>query len=202
MAPDVGPWFLIDRAIGYPWSYVNNKKYKDGADYHVRSLVDLVSRGGVFLLSLTPKGDGSIPAKEQEIMRGIGRWLKVNGEAIYGTRPWTTYAEGPTIPRGMKKNSKGVTREQWDWRKKFTSEDIRFTTKGDALYAITLDWPESGKVTIRSLAAGADVNIESVRMLGHQADLPWKQTAEGLEVTFPSKRPCEFAFALKIITKK
>ena len=62
MPTDVGPWFLIDRAIAYPWSYVNDKKYRDGADYHVRSLVDLVSRGGIFLLSLTPKGDGSIPA--------------------------------------------------------------------------------------------------------------------------------------------
>ena len=60
-----------------------------------------------FLLSLTPKGDGSIPVEEQEIMRGIGRWLKAYGEAIYGTEPWTAYAEGPTVTRGMKKNAKG-----------------------------------------------------------------------------------------------
>jgi alpha-L-fucosidase len=201
MPTDVGPWFLIDRAIAYPWSYVNGKKYRDGADYHVRSLVDLVSRGGIFLLSLTPKGDGSIPPEEQEIMRGIGRWLKVNGEAIYGTKPWTTYAEGPTVTRGMKRNAKGEEKEQWDWRKQFTPEDIRFTTKGDTLYAIALAWPEDGKLTVRSLAAGADLTVGSVHLLGHEGELAWSQSADGLEVTLPAEQPCDYAFSLKI-TKK
>ena len=198
MATNVGPWFLIDRAIAYPWSYVNDKKYKDGADYHVRSLVDLVARGGIFLLSLTPKGDGSIPVEEQEIMRGIGRWLKVNGEAIYGTRPWKTYAEGPTVTRGMKSNNKGEVKEQWDWRQDFTPEDIRFTTKGDTLYAIALNWPEDGNLTVRSLATGIGPKINSVSLLGHDGPLKWNQTDYGLKVAFPAAPPCEFAFALKI----
>ena len=198
MPTDVGPWFLIDRAIAYPWSYVNDKTYRDGADYHVRSLVDLVSRGGIFLLSLTPKGDGSIPSQEQEIMRGIGRWLKVNGEAIYGTKPWTTFAEGPTITRGMKRNNKGEEREQWDWRKQFTPRDIRFTTKGATLYAIALAWPEDGVLAVRSLAEGADVNIRSISLLGHEGELEWQQTADALKVTLPARQPCEYAFALKI----
>ena len=201
MPTDVGPWFLIDRAIAYPWSYVNNKTYRDGADYHVRSIVDVVSRGGIFLLSLTPKGDGSIPVEEQEIMRGIGRWLKINGEAIYGTRPWKIYAEGPTVTRGMKRNNKGEEKEQWDWRKEFTAEDIRFTTKGDALYAITLAWPEEGKLTVQSLAKGAGLNIGSVSLLGHEGPLTWNQSADGLEVTLPSKQPCDYAFSLRITPK-
>ena len=201
MPTDVGPWFLIDRAIAYPWSYVNNKKYRDGADYHVRSLVDLVSRGGIFLLSLTPKGDGSIPAEEQEIMRGIGRWLKVNGEAIYGTRPWKIYAEGPTVTRGLKRNNKAEVKEQWDWRKEFTPEDIRFTTKGDTLYAIALAWPEDGKLMVRSLAKGAGQNISSVSLLGHEGPLAWSQSGDGLEVTLPADQPCDYAFALRITAR-
>lgn len=197
MPTDVGPWFLIDRAIGYPWSYVNDKKYRDGADYHIRSLVDVVGRGGIFLLSLTPKGDGSIPEEEQEIMRGIGRWLRINGEAIYGTRPWKIYAEGPTVTRGMKRNNKGEEKEQWDWRKQFTPADIRFTTKGDTLYAIALAWPEDGKLIVRSWASGSE-GIATVSLLGHDGTLEWTQTADGLHVTLPQERPCEYAFAFKI----
>jgi len=201
MPTDVGPWFLIDRAIAYPWSYVNDKKYRDGADYHVRSLVDVVSRGGIFLLSLTPKGDGSIPPEEREIMGGIGRWLKVNGEAIYGTRPWTIYAEGPTVARGLKRNNKGEEKEQWDWRKEFTSEDIRFTTKGDAVYAIALAWPDDGKLNVRSLSAG-NIGVRTVSLLGHNGELEWQQSADGLEVVFPAEPPCEHAFAVKIARKE
>lgn len=201
MPTDVGPWFLIDRAIAYPWSYVNGKKYKDGADYHVRSIVDVVSRGGVFLLSLTPKGDGSIPPEEQEIMRGIGRWMKVNGEAIYGTRPWKIHAEGPTVTRGLKRNNKGEEKEQWDWRKKFTASDIRFTTKGDTLYAIALAWPKDGKLNVRSLANDTNACIVSVGLLGHQGTLTWSQTTDGLEVSLPAKQPCDYAYALRITTK-
>ncbi len=201
MPTDVGPWFLIDRAIAYPWSYVNNKRYRDGADYHVRSLVDVVSRGGVFLMSLTPKGDGSIPAEEQKIMRGIGRWLKVNGKAIYGTRPWKVHAEGPTVTRGIKRNAKGVEKEQWDWRKKFTSEDIRFTSKGDTLYAIALSWPANGTLTVRSLSEDADLRIKSVSLLGHSGSLRWSQTNDGLTVILPAKQPCNYAYSLRIMTK-
>ena len=202
MPTDVGPWFLIDRAIAYPWSYVNNKKYRDGAGYHVHSIIDVVSRGGIFLLSLTPKGDGSIPEQEKEIMCAIGRWMKVNGEAIHGTYPWKTCAEGPTVLRSMKKRKNGRIDEQWDWRKQFTSQDIRFTTKSNVLYAIALAWPEDGRLTIRSLAKGSDLNIEAVNMLGHEGTLQWNQTVNGLEVNLPSEQPCEYAFTLRITPKK
>lgn len=201
MPVDIGPWFLIDRAIAYPWSYVNNKRYRDGADYHVRSLVDVVSRGGIFLLSLTPKGNGSISSEEQEIMRGIGGWLKVNGEAIYGTRPWKIHAEGPTVTRGLKRNNKGEVKEQWDWRQNFTAQDIRFTTKGDTLYAIALQWPENGKLTVRSLAKNGNLEIDSVSLLGHRGLLKWNQHADGLHVDLPEKQPCEYAYSLRITTR-
>ncbi len=201
MPTDTGPWFLIDRAIAYPWCYVNDKKYRDGADYHVRSLVDVVSRGGIFLLSLTPKGDGSIPPEEQEIMRGIGRWLKVNGEAIYGTRPWTVYAEGPTQTRSVKRRKSGESSEQWDWRKPFTAADIRFTIKGDVLYAIALAWPADGKLTIGSLAGGYG-DVKKVELLGHSGTLLWTQTDQGLAVHLREEKPCDFAIVLRISAAK
>ena len=203
MPEDVGPWFLIDRAIAYPWSYVNNKRYRDGAEYHTKSLIDLVSRGGVFLLSLTPKGDGSIPVEEQEIMRGIGRWLKVNGEAIYGTRPWKVYAEGPTKLIAMKKNSKGEPKQGWDYRKEFTSEDIRFTQSkdGKCLYVTALRWPENGKIVVTSLKKNSQHypgRINSVTMLATKESVKWNRNDLGLEIFFPDEEPCEFAYSFRI----
>jgi alpha-L-fucosidase len=97
----------------------------------------------------------------------------------------------------MKRNNKGEEKEQWDWRKKFTAEDIRFTTKGDTLYAIALALPEDGKLKVRSLPTGS-IGIGTVSLLGHDGSLQWQQTADGLEVVLPSRPPCEYAFALKI----
>jgi alpha-L-fucosidase len=133
-------------------------------------------------------------------MRGIGRWMKVNGEAIYGTRPWKIHVEGPTVTRGLKRNNKGEEKEQWDWRKQFTPEDIRFTTKNDTLYAIALEWPGDGELTVRSLADD-EIDVEAVSLLGHEGKLKWTQSADGLRVTLPAKQPCQYAFSLKIKSK-
>ena len=97
----------------------------------------------------------------------------------------------------MKRNNKGEEKERWDWRKQFTAEDIRFTTKGDTLYAIALAWPEDGKLTVRSLASGS-TEIEAVNLLGYDGTLPWEQTPGGLNVTLPETPPCEYAFTLKV----
>ncbi|MEO1993242.1 MAG: alpha-L-fucosidase [Pirellulales bacterium] len=201
MPIDVGPWFLIDRAIAYPWSYVNNKRYKDKADYHIRSLVDVVSRGGVFLLSLTPKGDGSIPREEREIMQNMGEWMRLNGEAIYSTRPWRIHAEGPTVTRGLKRNNKGEEKEQWDWRKDFTPQDIRFTQKDDVIYAIALAWPEDGILKIHSLQQGSEENVKSIHLLGDGQSLRWQQKKDFLEVFVPQTPPGKYAYTLKIQTE-
>ena len=198
MPLDVKPGFLIDRAIAYPWSYVNDKKYRDGPDYHTKSLVDLVSRGGVFLLSLTPKGDGSIAKEEQAIMRGIGRWLKVNGEAIYGTRPWTIVGEGPAE---MLERNDAKDRMDWNYRQPFTAQDIRFTQKGKTLFAIALNEPLNGKILIKTLKQGSKAypgRIQSVTMLGLDAPVSWKRTQAGLEIMFPKEKPCDYAYAFKI----
>jgi alpha-L-fucosidase len=172
------------------WGYVKNQAYKT-VDSLVDDLVDIVSKNGALLLNIGPRPDGTIPEPEQKMLLEIGRWLKVNGESIYGTRPWKVYGEGPTrVIEGPFADTK---------RKPFTGADIRFTARGDTLYAIALAWPDSGKLVIKSLAAGANqARVKDVTLLGHDGRLEWKQTARGLEVTLPAAKPCDHAFALKV----
>lgn len=93
-------------------------------------LIDIVSKNGALLLNIGPRPDGTIPEEQVRILLEIGRWLETNGEAIYGTRPWNIYGEGPTkVAGGSFKDTA---------RQAFTRQDIRFTTKGNVLYAIAL----------------------------------------------------------------
>ncbi|MEO2000682.1 MAG: alpha-L-fucosidase C-terminal domain-containing protein, partial [Pirellulales bacterium] len=99
------------------------------------------------------------------------------------------------------RNNKGEEKEQWDWRKEFTAQDIRFTQKDDTLYAITLAWPDNGKLQIQSLAEGCEETIESINLIGSNNQLEWEQSKKYLEITVPEKPPGEYAFTLKITTK-
>lgn len=184
------PW-LTDTSIG-PWFHQKSTPYKPVNEI-VDVLVDIVSKNGCMLLNVGPDAAGRIPKDAQEILLGIGNWLDVNGEAIYGTRPWKIFGEGPTEIKGggfSERKSKAS----------YTEEDIRFTTKGKALYAICLGWPGE-RVNIKSLAEqpAADARkISSVRMLGVGKKLKWSHNEEGLSITLPKSKPCEHAFALKI----
>jgi len=210
MEADVRGDWLIDRAIGYPWTWVKNKQYKQDSSYHIVSLCDLVSRGGILLLSLTPKGDGSIPAEEVRIMREIGDWLKVVGEGIYATRPWKTVGEGIDVDqlRTVIDNPRrpGWRQAKWRFEKLGGSkgEAIRFTRSKDfrSLYAFVIGVPASGRVTIKTLRKGNvekdGRGIRAVSMLGSDAKIDWKQTAEGLTITFPKTLPCKVAYGFKI----
>ena len=151
----------------------------------------LNSAGGRIVFGVGP--DGTIPEPEQAMLREIGRWLAVNGEAIYGTRPFAIFGEGPTaIVEGPFGDEK---------RKPFTAEDVRFTTRGRTLYAVVLDWPAGGRVTIKSLAEGsphlADA-IASVSLLGTEDAVRWSRDRAGLHVELPAGRPSARAFALRI----
>ncbi len=174
------------------WGYIENDDFKS-TDSLVDDLVDIVSKNGCLLLNVGPKADGTIPAQAEQILLEIGQWLKMNGEAIYGTRYWQVFGEGPT------QEAQGHMGER-QGRKPFTAQDIRFTTKGNTLYAIALDWPKS-EMVIHALAAGsklASKPVRSVQLLGLKEKLQWKQTAEGLVVHMPAAKHGAYAHAFRI----
>lgn len=174
------------------WGYIEGDDFKS-ADSLVDDLVDIVSKNGCLLLNVGPRADGTIPDEAQKILLEIGAWLKVNGEAIYGTRPWKVYGEGPT------KEEQGHMGERRG-RPEFKAEDIRFTVKGRTLYAITLAQP-SGMLRVKSLRAAAGLETRkpaSVRLLGSQEKLQFTHNGDGLAVTLPSKPAGSNAWVFRI----
>jgi alpha-L-fucosidase len=157
------------------WGYDKSKKPQDywSVNALVDYLVDIVSKNGNLLLNIGPRADGIIPDIMRERLLGIGRWLEVNGEAIYGTDYWKTYGQG----------------------------NIRFTRKGEnTLYAIALEWPGK-QVTIQSLNENIDRKIQEVSILGDNEKLEWNMSEKGLTIETPQKRPCKYAYSFKIVFK-
>src|SRR5207245_5782301 len=174
------------------WGYTAHQDYKTASSI-VEDLVDIVSKNGALLLNIGPRPDGTIPEADEAIRGEVGGWLATSGEAIYGTRPWRVFGEGPTeVVAGPFADTK---------RKPFTAADIRFTAKGDTLYATTLAWPESRRIVVRSLARPGgreDRAVAKVDLLGHAEPIGWEQTAEGLVVTLPAAGTNPPALSLRI----
>jgi len=168
------------------WGYLPNDTYKT-PEFILHLLADVVSKNGNLLLNVTPRPDGTIPEPEQQILREVGAWLKVNGEAIYATRPWKLSGEGPTAISGGAFHDTDT--------KPYTAEDFRFTSKGSTLYAIELGWPASGQATIHSLASQ---KIQELSLLGSEAKITWQQDRDGLHIQLPAQPQGKYAYAFRI----
>ena len=188
---------------GEAWGYVKGQGYKT-VENLVVNLVDRVSKNGYLLLNIGPKPDGTIPEEAKQLLLGLGAWLKINGEAIYGTAPWEIAGEGPT--QLTKKSSHGSNFNENN-HLQYTGEDIRFTTKGNILYATALAWPGE-KILIKSLAPQFNwpglypAEIASITMLGADKELKWEMTKAGLSVETPKAKPCDGAYVFKIVRKQ
>ncbi len=182
------PW-QTDTSIG-DWYYNKNWKYR-GADWVIHMLVDIVSKNGNLLINVVQRPDGSLDPEAEQILAQMADWIAINGEAIYGTRPWLIHGEGPVRARG------GNFREDFA----YSAKDVRFTTKGDGtLYAFVMGWPTEPQVTVRSLAKrpGVTGKITDVKLLGYRGVVKWTHDVGGLTIQMPDMKPCDFAVAFKI----
>ncbi len=187
------PW-QTDTCIGV-WHYQKGVKYKSVATV-TQMLANIVSKNGNLMLNIPVRGDGTIDDNEVQFLEGLAKWMDVEKEGIFDTRPWKVYGEGPVAAGGMFNEGKI----------KYGAADIRFTTTKDGkmLYAYFLGWPADGKLTIRALGKGAspagplDQDIASVNLLGSAEKIVYSRDAEGLHVTLPANAPAEGACALKL----
>ena len=174
------------------WGYIDNINYKP-VNRIVDDLVDIVSKNGCLLLNVCPKKDGSIPEEQQVMLRKLGAWMYINGEAVHGSRPFEIYGEGPTgTVMGHVSESKN---------KPYGSEDYRFTTNGHIVYVFVLERSESGAAVVKSFKKGNELlagEIESIELLGSDAPVEFSCDEEGLKFTLPEKLPTEFAHVLKL----
>jgi alpha-L-fucosidase len=189
-------WMTDETVSTGSWCYTENLKIKSAADVlHV--LIDIASKNGVLLLNISPKADGTIPEDQQQVLLTMGEWLSKYGEAIYETRPWYTFGEGPTKePEGHFKN-----REEF-LKIKYSAADIRYTTKKDVVYATLLGWPGSNKeVLLTSFSSEGwkdRKEIKRLTMLGSTEELKFNLTDEGLRITTPEKANDNMAVVFKI----
>ncbi len=184
-------YWQTDTSVGNKsWGYIRDDTFKS-PEFVVHQLIDIVSKNGNLLLNIGPRSDGTIPDEVQRVLLGVGAWLSVNGEAIYGTRPWRVYGEGPTkVTAGSFHDTDPTT---------YTPEDFRFTMKGDALYVIGLAWPTSGEAVIHSLTqtTGSE-RIQSVALLGSDAKVQFTQRADGLHVQVPAQSTGKYAYVIRV----
>ena len=147
-------------------------------------LVDIVSKGGNYLLNVGPTSEGLIPQPSIDRLMDVGAWMDVNQEAIYGTSVWKVFGEGPRFEKRAADK---------------TGIDIRFTAKENSVYAICLEWPEK-ELLIKALGKKrmAGKAITAASMLGSKDEIKWSQTEDGLTLTIPKEKPCRYAFVYRI----
>lgn len=165
------PW-QTDTCIGN-WFYDTACTYKT-AETVLQQLVDVVSKNGTFLLSIPLRPDGTIDKKEEQIIADITAWMSVNGEAIYDTRPYEHYGEGPSADAAKGKLIQELA---------CTERDFRFTKKGRVLYAVCLKAPQTPQILLRSLDCIRG-RVEAVSVLGDASCAEWHWEENGLSVRY------------------
>ena len=193
-------WLTDDTISAGPWTTTGSWSYTEELDIKsakvmLHTLIDIVSKNGNLLLNISPTADGTIPNEQRQSLLGMGTWLRANGEAIYGTRPFRTYGEGP-----KRLTSSGHFVKMSG---EYTSENIRFTQKGTTVFAIQLGWPGSRKqVQIKSLGRGTlkDRVITRVSVVDSPESIEWECHDEALFITAPSVAPNNFAICYRIET--
>ncbi|MBC7915648.1 MAG: alpha-L-fucosidase [Pyrinomonadaceae bacterium] len=186
----LGNWHY-DRAL------YERKGYKN-AKLVIHTLADVVSKNGNLLLNIPVRGDGSIDELERNVVQEIGVWMAKNGESIYGTRPWKVFGEGPAQENIAPLSGQGFNEGKG---KPFTAQDIRFTIKGNNLFAIALGWPTNGKLVIKSLSTDNILRPEPINRIDlcGGGQLSFNRNSSGLEVTLPDNKPeSDYALAIKI----
>jgi len=193
------PWMTDETISKGSWCYTDNLDIKGSADVlHV--LIDIVSKNGVLLLNVSPMANGSIPENQKQVLLDMGAWLDAYGESIYGTRPWYTFGEGPTKePEGHFKNHQEFLKIKYSWK------DVRYTTRGDLIYATLLGWPGAGEELVLKAFAEDNLSdlleIATVSLMGSSAELKWNLGPEGLTLNTPEEAPDQMAVVFKIETR-
>lgn len=174
------PWQTDTAIARNSWCYTDSLEYKSSGEI-IRQLIDIVSKNGNLLLNVGPKADGTIAEKDRQILREIGAWLRVNGEAVFGSRVWRKSAEGPTKTKEGQFTDGAET--------VYTKDDYRFTVRGGSIYAFAMQSPDDGHSVIKSLGKSSDQNlpefhglIERVSILGEDETPEWYADGEGLHI--------------------
>ncbi len=186
------PWQTDTSISNKSWGYIEHDTFKS-PEFVVHQLIDIVSKNGNLLMNIGPRSDGTIPTEIQNVLLNVGQWLEINGEAIYGTRPWTVFGEGPTKVRGGSFHDTDTD--------SYTDQDFRFTTKGSTLYAIELAWPKDREAVIHSLGSAGSGHVKSVALLGSSSTITFEQKEDGLHLHLPAQSRFNYAAAFKIAFK-
>ncbi len=190
------PW-QTDTCLG-GWFYSARQKYKT-SKHIIELFVDIVAKNGNLLLNIPIMPDGKIHDEGNQILEDLAKWNNINGEGIFETRPWHTAMEGPTLPQGGELNEKAL-----NW----TSEDFRFTTKLNTIYAFQMSWSTNGKTLIKSFAdrrgsqgpVSYPYSIKEVILLGSDREIKFSYTEDGLLLEeLPETPPSSFVNCFKII---
>ena len=191
------PW-QTDTCIGnwhYQRSLFENHQYKSAKSV-VQMLIDIVSKNGNLMLNIPVRGNGTIDDDEVKVLQALAEWIGPHGEAIYETRPFVVYGEGPTTTMTAPASRFGGITDV----RQYTAQDIRYTIKRGTVYAFVMSWPDDGRVVLKSLATGSTAfprAIGKVELLG-SGPVRFSRDGGGLTVTLPVEKPNDIAYALKI----